>query len=235
MRFEQFSPQEEIHWKNVLKRAPNNADAYYRLGRYYEFTGRLKEAVEYYRQATSRNPGSAQAYFSLGKAYRELNRYDESAAALHKSVILKPDFSRAYHFLGLVYIDLRRYEEAADALVKAYTYDPGWAETYYDKTTYGMHRELGDDKEVILRLVKHVYPVNQHLARIMYKRWDRDAAAMKEFYEVVAGRTLPADAGYQRGPVYGYHGPEEAGYHGPAEAGYQRRSNQPSAPEDLAE
>ncbi|HBD10353.1 MAG TPA: hypothetical protein DCZ69_19055, partial [Syntrophobacteraceae bacterium] len=159
----------------------------------------------------------------------------EAAAALHRAVLLKPDFSRAYHFLALVYVELGKYPEAADALVKAYTYNPGWAETHYDSTTYGIQHELGDSKEVILRLVKHIYPVNQHLARILYNRWARGNAGMKEFWEVVAGRELPADAGYHRGPVVGYQEPEEAGYQGPQDVGYQRRSNQPSAPEDLAE
>jgi tetratricopeptide (TPR) repeat protein len=235
IRFEQFSPREEQHWKEVLRRQPRNSQAYYHLGRYYEFNKRIQDAAEMYRQATLIDRGSAPAYFGLGKAYRELYRYQEAAAALHRAVTLKPDLARAYHFLGLVYVELGRYPEAADALVKAYTYNPGWAETYYDNTTYGIHHELGDDKEVILRLVKHIYPVNQHLARILYNRWARGHAAMKEFWEVVAGRELPADAGYHRGPVVGYMAPEEVGYQGPRDVGYQRRPNQPSAPEDLAE
>ena len=234
-RFEQFSPQAEQHWKEVLRRQPRNAQAYYHLGRYYEFTKRVQDSAEMYRQATLIDPGSTLAYFGLGKAYRELNRYQEAAAALHRAVVLKPNFSRAHHFLGLVYVDLGKYPEAADALVKAYTHNPGWAETYYDNTTYGMHQELADDKEVVLRLVKHIYPINQHLARILYNRWARGNAGMKEFWEVVAGRELPADAGYHHGPVVGYAAPEEVGTQGPQDVGYRRRPNQPSAPEDLAE
>jgi tetratricopeptide (TPR) repeat protein len=235
IRFEQFSPQGERHWKEVLRRQPRNPQAYYQLGRYYEFTKRMPDAAEMYRQATLIDQGSALAHFGLGKAYRELNRYQEAATALHRAVALKPNFSRAYHFLGLVYVGLGRYPEAAEALVNAYTYNPGWAETYYDSTTYGIHQELGSDKEVVLRLVKHVYPINQHLARILYNRWARGNAGMKEFWEVVAGRELPADAGYHRGPVVGYVAPQEVGTQGPQDVGYRRRPNQPSAPEGFAE
>ena len=118
-------------------------------------------------------PGWPQAFFCLGKAYRELSRYQEAATALKRAVLLKSDYARAYHFLGLVLIDLGRYEEAAAALVKAYTFNPGWAETYYDNTTFGIHHELGMDKAVNLRLIKYIYPVNQHLARILYNNWSR--------------------------------------------------------------
>jgi tetratricopeptide (TPR) repeat protein len=235
IRFEQFTPREEKYWQDALRRNPRDAKAHYHLGRYYEFARRTQDAAIAYRQATLLDPGWAQPFFYLGKAYRELGRYQEAAVALQRAVTLKSDYARAYHFLALVQINLGRSEEAADALVKAYTYDPGWAETYYDNTTYGIHRELGEDKEVILRVIKHIYPVNQHLARIVYNRWARGDAAMKEYWETVSGRDLPPDKGYQQPPVLGYREPEEAGYQRPEDAGFQRRSNQPSAPEDLAD
>ncbi len=232
IRFEQFSPQEERHWQEKLRSNPRDAKAYYHLGRYYEFVRRTSDAADYYRQATLLNAGWPQAFFYLGKACRELGRYQEAAAALKRAVLLKSNYARAYHYLGLVLINLGKYREAADALVKAYTYDPGWAETYYDNTTYGMHNELGDSKEVVLDLIKYIYPVNQHLARILFKRWDRTGGAMKEYWEVVSGRNLPGDFGYQEGPIPGFREPEEKGYQRPEDRGYQRRSNQPGAPEE---
>ena len=235
LRFEQYSPQAEQYWKKVIQREPANANAHYYLGRHYEFARRIGDAAEYYRKATALNPGFVEAHFSLGKAYRELRRYQEAAVALKRATVLKSNFARAYHFLGLVYIDLGRYEEAADALVQAYTHDPGTAETYYDNTTYGIHHELGDDKEIVLRLVKHIYPVNQHLARIVYNRWARAGAGMKEFYEVVSGPELPSTAGFHRPPATGYFGPQETGVQGPIDSGYRRRENQPSAPQDLTD
>ena len=235
LRVERFTPQEERYWKQRIRSNPRNAQAYYHLGRYYEFVRRVRDAADFYRKATLLDPGWAQPFFYLGKAYRELGRYQEAARALKRAVLLKSDYARAYHYLGLVLVNLGRYEEAADALVKAYTYDPGWAETYYDNTTYGINSELSEDKETVLRLIKYIYPVNQHLARIMYKRWDRAGAAMKEYWEVVSGRKIPADYGYQNYPVPGYQPPDEPGYQRPQDMGYQRKASQPSAPGDLAD
>ena len=77
---------------------------------------------------------------------------------MKRAVTLKSDYAPRLSFLGLIMIDLGRYEEAADALVKAYTFNPGWAETYYDNTTFGIHHELGTDKEVNLRLMEYCSP-----------------------------------------------------------------------------
>lgn len=235
MRSEQSSPEAERHWKKAIQRNPRNGRAYFHLGRYYELTRRIQLAADAYRQATLLDRGWPQAFFYLGKAYRELSRFQEAAVALQRAVTLKSGYAQAYHFLGLVMIDLGRYEEAADALVKAYTYNPGWAETYYDNTTYGIHNELGREKAINLRLVKYIYPVNQHLAWIIYKPWVRGNAGMKEFWETVSGAELPADKGYQQGPLLGYQEPEVTGYQKPEESGFHRRANQPSAPEGLSD
>jgi tetratricopeptide (TPR) repeat protein len=231
MRANQSSPEAERHWKKVIQRNPRDSRAYFHLGRHYELTRRIQLAADAYRQATLLDPGWPQAFFYLGKSYRELGRYQEAAAAMKRAVTIKSDYARAYHFLGLIMIHLGRYEEAAHALVNAYTYDPGWAETFYDNTTYGIQYELGTDKAVNLRLIKYIYPVNQHLARILYNNWSRGNAAMKEYWETVSGAELPADKGYQEGPIPGYREPQEFGYQKAQDVGFQRRANQPSAPE----
>jgi tetratricopeptide (TPR) repeat protein len=230
-KIDQYFSQVEHYWRKKIRRNPRDGRAYYHLGRYYEFTLRIQLAPESYRQATLIVPGWPQAFFYLGKAYRELRRFQEAVVALKRAVLLKSDYARAYHFLGLVMIDLGRYEEAARALVNAYTYDPGWAETYYDNTTYGMQYELGMDKEINLRLIKYIYPVNQHLARILYNNWSRGNAAMKEYWETVSGAELPADKGYHQGPIPGYREPQDVGYQKAQDLGFQRRANEPIAPE----
>lgn len=231
---EQYSPEWEKYWKKQILRHPRNSRAYFHLGRHYELTRRIQLAAEAYRQATLLDPGWPQAFYYLGRAYKGLSRYQEAAVAMKRAVTLKSDYARAYHLLGLIMINLRRYEEAAEALLKAYTYDPGWAETYYDNTTFGIHHELGSDKELNLRLIKYIYPVNQHLARILFNNWSRDNAAMKEYWETVSGAEMPPDKGYQQGPLPGY-GEQEYGYQKIPDVGFRRRVNEPSAPAQLVD
>jgi len=220
-RLEQFSPREEMDRKAQLRRNPRDATAWYYLGRYYDFTHRNPEAADAFYQATMLRPGWAEAFFNLGKIYRTLGRLKEAAQALQRATLLKSGYSRAYFYLGLVSLDLDRPEEAAQALVQAYTHDPGYFETYFDTTSYGIHSELGN-KDAILTLIHTIYPVNQQLAQILYKRWARHGINLREFYEVVSGTDKKSEAGYQEAQEVGYQEQPLPGYQKPPPAGFTR-------------
>jgi len=180
-----------------------------------------QEAAQAFQQATLLNPGWAEAFFNLGKMYRVLGRHQEAALALQRATLLKSNYSRAFFYLGLVWINLDRPNEAAAALIKAYDHDPGYFETYFDTTSYGIHGELGD-KETILSLVHIIYPVNQQLAHIIYKRWTRHGINLRDFYEVVSGSDKKSEAGYQEAQESGYQEQPLPGYQKPPPAGFRR-------------
>lgn len=220
-RLEQFSPREEMDRKAQLRRNPRDANAWFYLGRYYDFTHRNQEAAQAFYQATLIKPGWAEAFFNLGKMYRSIGHYRDAARALQRATLLKTDYSRAYFYLGLVYLDLDQSDEAAQALIQAYTHDPGYFETYFDTTSYGIHSELGN-KDAILTVIRTVYPVNQQLAQILYKRWTRHGINLREFYEVVSGSDKKSEAGYQEAQEVGYQEQPLPGYQKPPPAGFTR-------------
>ena len=220
-RFEQFSPREEMDRKAQIRRNPRDANAWYYLGRFYDFTHRNQQAAEAFYQATLLKPGWAEAFFNLGKMYRSIGRPREAAQALQRATLLKSNFSRAYFYLGLVLLDLDRPKEAAAAMMQAYTLSPGFFETYFDTTSYGIHSELGD-KDTVLKLVKIIYPENQQLAEILYKRWARHGINLREFYEVVSGTDKKSEAGYQEAQEVGYQEQPLPGYQKPPPAGFLR-------------
>lgn len=220
-RLEQFSPREEMDRKAQIHRNPRDANAWYYLGRYYDFTHRNREAAEAFYQATLIKPGWAEAFFNLGKMYRALGRYREAARALERATLLKSNYSRAFFYLGLVQLDLDHPEAAAQALIQAYLHDPGYFETYFDTTSYGIHSELGN-KDSMLAVIKTVYPANQQLAQILYKRWARHGINLREFYEVVSGSDKKSEAGYQEAQEVGYQEQPLPGYQKPPPAGFLR-------------
>ncbi len=221
IRFEQFSPREEQLWLDRLRRNPQDARSYFFLGRYYDFVHRDQDAANAFKKATLLRPDWAQAFFNLGKLYHRLGRMPDAAVALRRATLLKADYAAAYHFLGLVEINLGHYPEAATALIKAYDANPGWAEKYYDGTSYGIHSEF-EQKEVVLRLVQLIYPTNQRLARLLYNRWARGNAGMKEYWREVAGAEKRSETGYQEPPLSGYPEPPQPGYLRGPEVGFQR-------------
>jgi len=220
-RLEQFSPREEMNRKEQIRRNPRDANAWYFLGRFYDFTHRNQEAAEAFYQATLVKPGWAEAFFNLGKMYRSIGRPREAAQALQRATLLKSDFSRAYFYLALVLLDLDRPKEAAAAIMQAYTLSPGYFETYFDTTSYGIHSELGD-KDAVLKLVKIIYPENEQLAQILYKRWARYGINLREFNEVVSGTDKKSEAGYQESQEVGYQEQPLPGYQKPPPAGFIR-------------
>lgn len=189
-RVEEFSPQEEGVWKERIRKDPANSRNYYHLGRFYDFSHRTREAAEAFHRATQLDRTWPQAFYQLGMQYWKLGRDQEASLAFKRAVLLNSSDARAHHFLGLCMINLGEYEEAAVALLNAYRHDPGWAEIYYDRTPFGMHRELGD-REVILKLVKIVHPHSQRLASLLYKRWMRANSHMADYWNTVAGDGTP--------------------------------------------
>jgi tetratricopeptide (TPR) repeat protein len=220
-RLEQFSPREEMDRKEQIRRNPRDANAWYYLGRFYDYTHSNQQAAQAFYQATLLKPGWAEAFFNLGKMYRAIGRIREAAQALQRATLLKSNFSRAFFYLGLVQLDLDLPKEAAAAMMQAYTLNPGYFETYFDTTSYGIHSELGD-KDAVLKLVQIIYPENQQLAQILYKRWARHGINLREFYEVVSGTEKKSEAGYQEAQEVGYQEQPLPGYQKPPPAGFLR-------------
>ncbi len=221
LRFEQFSPREEQMWLERIRHNPRDARSYFFLGRFYDFVHRNQDAANAFKQATVLRPDWAQAFFNLGKIYHRLGRFQDAAMALERATLLKSDYAIAFHYLGLVQINLERYPEAARAFLQAYRLNPGWAEKYYDGTSYGIHSELGS-KDVVLTLVRLIYPQDQRLASLLYNRWARGNAGQKEYWLEVAGEDKRSETGYQEPPVAGFTAPPSSGYLRGPEVGFQR-------------
>ena len=73
-RFEQFSPREEMDRKAQIRRNPRDANAWYYLGRFYDFTHRNQQAAEAFYQATLLKPGWAEARCLMQRVLRRASR-----------------------------------------------------------------------------------------------------------------------------------------------------------------
>ncbi len=80
------------------------------LARALAGTGRLEEALDQWRLATTRRPAFAQAFADLGDRLGEQGRFDEAVATFEAGLALRP--GDAVLQLGLGYIHVRRNERA---------------------------------------------------------------------------------------------------------------------------
>ena len=124
-----FSEAEAI-WRRVLQDNPNNADAYYNLGRALSNQGKLEEAIAAYRQALKIYPNYAPAYNNLGVALRDQGKLEEAIAAYRQALKIHPNNAIAYNNLGVALRDQGKLEEAIAAYRQALKIHPNDAIAY---------------------------------------------------------------------------------------------------------
>ena len=123
--------QAEATWRQILRLAPDDADAYYNLGNALADQERHEEAESAYREAIRLNPDYADAYSNLGITLADQERHEEAESAFRNVIRLAPDNALAYNNLGAVLTDQGRYEEAESAFRNLIRLEPGNASAYF--------------------------------------------------------------------------------------------------------
>lgn len=89
--------------------------------------GRMDEAVESLKQASSLAPGQTFHWNNLGNLYCQLDRQEEAMAALEKAIELNPLDAVSWNGLGNVYQKLGRCDDAIATYQKAIEFAPNCA------------------------------------------------------------------------------------------------------------
>jgi len=103
----------------VVKTAPQRADAHHLLGRLHARNGECQTAEAYYQQAIRLAPELAEPYCDLGYSYYLQQRWPEAEEQLRRAITLDPDLRRAHNNWGLLLARTGREPEAFDAFARA--------------------------------------------------------------------------------------------------------------------
>ena len=106
------------------KSAPEDANAWNRLGFTYGELHRYNDAIEAYRQALRIDPGYSSAWDHLGLAYHSLNRYTDAIEAYRQALRISPTITDFWVHLGITYGKLNRYNDAIEAYRQALRINP---------------------------------------------------------------------------------------------------------------
>lgn len=79
---------------------PDNATAWFVLGRAYSKVGRFPEAIAAYRQNLKIDASDVGALINLGNLYRASNHLPEALTAYREALQRDPDYIQAWHNLG---------------------------------------------------------------------------------------------------------------------------------------
>ncbi len=128
-------------YQDILKAAPNNADALHLLGVLNHQTGKPDVAVGLISQALAINPAYAEAHSSLGAIYRSLENLNEAVACYQTALSINPDYADAHYNLGNAYLELGRLDEAVCCFQKTLNLIP--ANTKAHHNLGNAYKELG--------------------------------------------------------------------------------------------
>jgi tetratricopeptide (TPR) repeat protein len=114
----------------VLRLAPDHAEALHCLGNIDARQGRFANAERLLRKAVALEPLRANFANSLGNLLKSRGLLDEAGATYRQAIALQPDFANTHNNLGELRLRQGRLEEAADACFKALEINPNFASAY---------------------------------------------------------------------------------------------------------
>jgi tetratricopeptide (TPR) repeat protein len=103
----------------LLKRDPNNADLYYRVGRLFEDRNRTDKAGGYFKKAVELEPNHADAHFRLGLLFYRAKKYPEAKAEFESAIRCASQHNEAYYYLGKIQKENKDFISALSSLEKA--------------------------------------------------------------------------------------------------------------------
>ncbi len=120
-------------YAEVLRVAPDNADANYYLGLISCQHGRFAEGAELARKSLAKDPRHARAHVLFGRALCALGRPGEALAYFDQAIALAPDFAQAHGHRGDVLSELGRNAEAIESYDRALALAPDLIEDRFNR------------------------------------------------------------------------------------------------------
>lgn len=117
-------------YRELLKVAPNYAEAHANLGAVLARLGRHAEAIAAYEAALKINPNLTPVYFNLGLAHYRANHPAAAVAAFRQLLSISPTAVQARQMLGIALVELGRDEEAVAELEQTLDTPPDAAALY---------------------------------------------------------------------------------------------------------
>jgi tetratricopeptide (TPR) repeat protein len=180
---------------------PNDAEAWYYLGRAKYNLNRFEEAVEAFRKSLALRPEDAKAFDNLGLSYEGLGRGEEAIAAYRKAIALGEAGAAKnpgpYLNLGGYLLEHNKPADALPYLVDAAAISPRESRVHERLgKAYTQLNRLPDAKaelETAVRLAPENAALHYMLGQVLRRMGDREGAAaeLKRSEELRGPRSSP--------------------------------------------
>jgi len=115
--YEQHGQLEEakICFQRAIEIAPDEVDAYYRLGRIARVQAKLADAIKYFDSVVTQDPHHSQneVWREIGLTYFQAGQFEDAREALERFIENRPTDAEGHYYYGLALHKLGRPEDAA--------------------------------------------------------------------------------------------------------------------------
>lgn len=118
-----------IMYKQVLRKEPENDNAFNLLGVVYSLLGNHGSGISMISRAISINPNNSSYYNNLAKVYRENENLNEAILAYQQALKLDKDNIYAHNGLGSAFDDQSKFHEAITCYKKALEINKDYVES----------------------------------------------------------------------------------------------------------
>jgi tetratricopeptide (TPR) repeat protein len=112
------------YYRAALKKDPNNARVFNKMGIAYLQLHRYEEAQKEFERSIKKDRGYANAYNNLGVIYYHNKKYSKAISLYAKAINLNHDSASFYSNMGTAYFAKKEFEEAMAAYGQAMKIDP---------------------------------------------------------------------------------------------------------------
>ncbi len=170
-------------FSQVVAETPNDADAWYLLGRTKYNQNEYAAAISNFEHALTLHPKFVEAENNIGLSWKELNDHNRARAAFQMAIQWQGDApadAQPFLNLGVILADDRKSEEALPYLVKAVALSPNnpTAHEELGKTYLTMSNfpDAQAELETAVKLAPNVSALHYKLAQILRKEGLTDRA-----------------------------------------------------------
>ena len=125
-------PEAEAELTELLAQNPDEAEAYFWMGRIYQNTNRPDEAVSFFSKAVNRDSDYASAYRYRASVFKDMGELEASAEDYGRLLALDPQ-DIFYNRRGLVYEEMGDLEKALADYNKTIELSPKWPIGYTNR------------------------------------------------------------------------------------------------------
>ncbi len=151
-------PAAEECFQNASQLAPEEFRWVYYLAYLAEASGRTRQALERYQQASTLRPGYKALTVRLGNVLLDLNEQQQAQAAFEEVVDTPGLQAAALYGLGQIALLKRDYNSAIDAFTRALTHDPAASRIHYPLAQALRATQRNDEAKAQLALLGNQPP-----------------------------------------------------------------------------